>query len=124
MTTDWEDDGRRAVMQEFAEEAASEGNHFFYVRIPGDIQPLEREERFEAPLEIALEESELGSITGGGSQLGEGTTVEYCGIDVVVSDRAQALALIRKVMQGVRCPPATVIEEYVPEYAELPIWLD
>jgi hypothetical protein len=50
--------------------------------------------------------------------------VEYCGIDVVVSDRVRALALIREVMQGVRCPPATVIEEYVPEYAELPVWLE
>jgi hypothetical protein len=47
MTTEWEDDGRREVMQEFAEAAASEGNHFFYVRIPGDIQPLEREERLK-----------------------------------------------------------------------------
>jgi hypothetical protein len=124
MTTKWEDDGRREVLQGFAEDAASEGNHFFYVRIPGDIQPLEREERFEAPLEIALEESGLGSVTGGGSQLGEGTTIEYCGLDVVVSDRVRALALIRKVMQGVRCPQATVIEEYMPEYAELPIWFD
>ena len=124
MTTQWEDDGRRAVMQGFAEDAESEGNHFFYVRIPGDIQPLERAERFEDPLESALEESGLGSVTGGGSQLGEGTTVEYCGLDVVVSDREQALALIRKVMQSVRCPPDAVIEEYVPEYAELPIWLD
>lgn len=124
MTTKWEDDGRRAVMQDFAEAAHADGDHFFYVRIPGDIQPLEREERFEQPLELALQESGLGSVTGGGSQLGEGTTVEYCGLDVVVSERARAIALIRSVMQSVGCPLGAVLEEYLPEYSELPIWLD
>lgn len=109
-------------MQNFAEEAHSEGSHFLYVRIPGDIQPLEREERFERPLEVALQASGLGSVTGGGSQLGEGTTVEYCGLDVVVNDRLRAIQLVCSVMQRVGCPRTAVIEEYLPEYTELPIW--
>lgn len=124
MTTKWEDDGRRAVMQELAEEAQAAGNHFFYVRIPGDIQPEERAERFEDPLEAALADAGLGSVTGGGSQLGEGTSIEYCGIDVVVSDRNLALALIRQVMQNVGCPAGAVVEEYVPDYSELSVWPD
>ena len=122
MTTDWEGDGRRAVMQDLADEARSEGNHFFYVRIPGDIQPIERGDRFEDPLEAALQEGALGSVTGGGSQMAEGTRVEYCGLDVVVSDRARGIEVIRRVMQSVGCPQDAVIEEYVPAYSELPIW--
>ena len=46
-----------------ADEARSEGNHFFYVRIPGDIQPIERGDRFEDPLEAALQEAALGLVT-------------------------------------------------------------
>jgi len=122
MTTNWEGDGRREVMQELAEQADSEGEHFFYVRIPGDIQPLERADRFEEPLDAELERADLGSVTGGGSQLGEGTTIEYCGIDVVVADRRRGLEVIRSVLQGAGCPKDAVIEEYVPEYDELPVW--
>jgi hypothetical protein len=42
---------------------------FVYVKIPGDIQPLARGERFEDPLQVALEAEQLGNISGGGSQL-------------------------------------------------------
>jgi hypothetical protein len=114
----WEGDGRRAVMQDLAEDAHANGQHFFYVRIPGDIQPLERGARFEDPLDAALRESALGSVTGGGSQLGENDTIEYCGIDVVTVDRARGIELIRRVMQECQCPDGAVIEEYLPEYEE------
>ena len=122
MTANWEDDGRRAVMQDFAEEANADGKHFFYVRIPGDIQPIARADSFEDPLEAALQDAGLGAVTGGGSQMGEGTTVEYCGLDVVVLDRVRGLELIRTVMQKVSCPGDATIEEYLPNYRELPVW--
>lgn len=122
MAPKWEGDGRRAVMQDLAEEADADGKHFFYVRIPGDIQPIERGDRFENPLEAALKRAALGSVTGGGSQMGEGSCVEYCGLDVVVIDRSRGIDLIRRVMQDQGCPLASVIEEYLPEYCELPVW--
>ena len=40
---------------------------FVYVKIPGDIQPLARGERFEDPLDDALSASGLGQVSGGGS---------------------------------------------------------
>jgi hypothetical protein len=55
-------------MQDFAERAHANGEFFFYVRIPGNVEPLERGARFEDPLEAALQESGLGSVEGGGSQ--------------------------------------------------------
>jgi hypothetical protein len=122
MTAKWEGDGRRAMMEEMAEEARSEEKYFFYVRIPGDIQPIERAERFEDPLDAALREADLGSVTGGGSQTGEGARVEYCGVDVVVIDRSLGIDLICRVMQSLGCPQGAVIEEYLPEYSEFPIW--
>src|SRR5262245_36220953 len=109
-------------MQDFAESARDEGNHFFYVRIPGDVQPIERGDRFEDPLDEALRNAGIGSVTGGGSQLGEGSTVAYCGLDVVVSDRDRGLEIIRRVMQTSECPRDAVVEEYLPDYSELPVW--
>lgn len=106
--------GREAVMFKFAQDAAKNGEHFFYVKIPGDIRPEERERKFETPLAAALRNQGLGRITGGGSQLGEGTSIEYCGLDVVVKDKHEALAVIRDVLRESGAPSSTTIEEYLP----------
>ncbi len=78
-------DGRQEVMLGFAEAAAERGQHFFYVLIPEPMGPMDRGEKYEDPLSDAL--GELGEVTGGGSQLGEGDTIAFCGLDVVVNDR-------------------------------------
>jgi hypothetical protein len=72
--------------------------------------------------DAALQEASLGSVTGGGSQMGGGTRVEYCGLDVAVSARTRGLELIRRVMQSVGCPQTAVIEEFSPDYSEPPVW--
>jgi hypothetical protein len=111
-------DGRQETLLGFAEDARDRGEFFFYVRIPGDVQPLERGERYEDPLQAALNAEDLGEVTGGGSQMGEGKSVAFCGLDVVVRDRDRGLALIRAVMRQLGAPPGTVIEEYLPSYRE------
>ena len=114
-------DGRQETLLGFAEGAQKRGRFFFYVRIPGDIQPIERGERFEDPLQSALDAEDLGEVTGGGSQMGEGKTVEFCGLDVEVTDRYRGLQLIRKVMHRLDAPSGTVIEEYLPVFREFPL---
>jgi hypothetical protein len=85
---------------------------FIYVKIPGDIQPLVRGERFEDPLQTALAELGLGSISGGGSQLDDPypdgrPRVEFCGIDVDVKDREKARAFLMKKLVELDAPPGT-----------------
>jgi len=112
-------DGRQEVMQDFAKGAAARGQHFFYIKIPESLGPVDRGEKYEDPLAAAL--GELGDVTGGGSQLGEGNTIEYCGIDVVVNDRDRGLKVIRKTMRSCGAPSDTIIEEYRPKFRELPL---
>ena len=111
-------DGRQETLLDFAEGARERGHFFFYVRILGDIQPMARGERFEDPLQAALNAQDLGEVTGGGSQMGEGNAVEFCGLDVEVTDHDRGLQLIREVMRRLGAPPGTVIEEYLPVYRE------
>ena len=111
-------DGRQETLLGFAEDARDRGNVFFYVRIPGDIQPLERGARYEDPLQAALKGEDLGEVIGGGSQMGTGKNVVFCGLDIEVHDRDRGLALIRSVMRRLGAPPDTVIEEYLPNYRE------
>lgn len=110
-------DGRQEVMLGFAETAAERRQHFFYVLIPEPLGPVDRGERYEDPLSDAL--GELGDVTGGGSQMGEGDTIAFCGINVVVNHRERGLKVIRECMRSCGAPPDTIIEEYVPEFAEL-----
>jgi hypothetical protein len=112
---------RGEVMLGFAESAAAEGRFFFYVRIPKSVGPLDRCDLYEDPLQEALSAADLGEITGGGSQLGDGGSIAYCGLDVVVTDRGRGLALIRETMRRLGAPSGTVIEEYLPTYREHPI---
>jgi hypothetical protein len=114
--------GRGEIMLGFAESAAADGHFFFYIRIPASVGPLDRGDLYEDPLQDALSEADLGEITGGGSQLGDGNSIAYCGLDVVVTDRDRGLALIRETMQRLGAPPDTVIEEYLPTYREHPIY--
>lgn len=108
-------------MYDFACSAAEDGNHFLYVLIPGDIRPIERGERFEGPLQELLSASELGKVTGGGSQLGEGSSIEYCGIDVVLYDLERGIQLLRQELPRLGAPRNTVIEQYLPERLNHPI---
>lgn len=74
---------------------------FVFVMLPGDIQPLARGERFEDPLQEVLQGAGVAHVSGGGSQLdsphADGSArVAFAGIDIDVSDRAQALRLLRQ----------------------------
>jgi hypothetical protein len=85
---------------------------FIYIKIPGDIQPLVRGERFEEPLQAVLEEAQLGNISGGGSQLDDpypdgSPRVEFCGLDVDVTDTDRARALLKHELINLQAPAGT-----------------
>lgn len=115
-------EGREAVMYDFACSAAEDGNHFLYVLIPGDIRPIERGDRFEDPIQESLSAADLGKVTGGGSQRGEGNTIEYCGIDVVVYDLNRGIQHLKEELARLGAPPNTVIEQYLPERLDHPVY--
>lgn len=111
---------KRAQAEEPEAEPAEEppepvdAESFVYVMIPGNIMPLERGDLFEDPIDDLLAERELGSVTGGGSQMGEddaegNPTVEYCGIDIDVTELSGALVLLREALVSLKAPEGTEI---------------
>ncbi len=112
---------RVAVMQDFALDARTRGEHFVFVRIPEPLAPRERGDRYEDPLIAAFAATRLGRVTGGGQQLGEGRSIVYCGIDVVLTNRVAGLEFLRETLHRLGAPPATVIEEFLPEFRETPL---
>lgn len=112
-------DGRQAVMLSMAEAAADRRQHFFYILIREPLKPVDRETKYAEPLNEAL--GELGEVSGGGSLVGEDKVIEFCGLDVVVNHRENGLKLIRECLRACGAGPHTVIEEYLPEFVELPL---
>ena len=109
---------RIVFLTEMAVEAKKTGETLFYVRIPGNIQPLERQSRFEEPLDALLKEAGIGEVTGGGEQMGNCNNVLYSGLDVYVNDRALGLQFLRHTLKSLETPDETVIEEFLPQWQE------
>ena len=86
---------------------------FVYIKIPGNLDPMDRGELFENPLQEALDKERLGGITGGGSQLSDpnesGNSIDFCGIDVDLYDAARGLALLRNELVRLQSPPGTML---------------
>ena len=88
------------------------GTHFVYVKIPDDIGPLDRGERYEDPIQESLDSRGLGDVTGGGSQLGDerpdGTRpIEFCGLDLELVDLDEGRALLRSRLVELGAPEGT-----------------
>lgn len=95
-----------------AEEPDFDPGRFVYLKVPGDIGPFERGEKYEDPLRNALADATLGEVTGGGSQLDDpypdGTPrIEFCGVDIHVTDLEPALELLRERLRALGAPVGT-----------------
>ncbi len=112
---------RVAHMRGMPQQAWDRGLFFFHIRIPEPLYPKQRGEKYEEPLTEALRAARLGKVNGGGQQLGEGNTIVYCGVDVVLRERVRGLALLREVLNRLGAPRGTVIEEFIPEFIEHPL---
>ena len=85
---------------------------FVYVKIPGDVGPIDRGTLFENPIDSALAIGSLGAVLGGGSSLGEersdGTRpIEFCGIDIDTTNRDGALSILRTLLPSLNAPIGT-----------------
>src|SRR5713226_6830643 len=88
---------------------------FVFVRIPESLEPLERAEKYEDPLEESLASSGFGVLTGGGAMLsapdGDGhREIEWCGIDIELFNFDAGLELISTELKRLGAPKGTMLE--------------
>ena len=63
-------------------------------RLYEHVEPIDRGERYEDPLDDALKGAGLGTVTGGGSQLGELGEIEFADVEIEVANVNAALPVI------------------------------
>lgn len=87
---------------------------FVYVRMPVDLDPMDRHELFAEPLTEALEKENLGTVTGGGTMFsppdddGE-DEVQFSGIDVDLYELARGIDLLRRELIRLQAPQGTTL---------------
>ena len=93
------------------DQVSEENPLFVYVKIPGNIGPMERGKLFEDPLQSALSREHLGEVTGGGSQLADEdtSTILFCGLDIDVYDVERGIALLRRELIRLKAPMDTFL---------------
>lgn len=97
---------------ELVEQQSLNPEEFIYVKIPGNIQPVQRGEQFEDRIDPVLSARRLGSVSGGGSSLADPLPdgrrlVEFCGLDIDTEDRDGALEALRDVLPQIGAPTGT-----------------
>lgn len=85
---------------------------FIYVKLPGNIQPIQRGEQFEDRIDPVLTEAGLGVVSGGGSSLADPLPdgrrlVAFCGIDIDTPKRDSALPVLRDLLPKLEAPVGT-----------------
>jgi len=103
--------------------AVSHELELIFVRLPEPLEPNERGDRYEDPLNAELQLADLGEVSGGGAQLSElradgSRSIEWCGIDVDTTDVRRALTLLRRELPHLGCHTGTTLD-YTLEGVEL-----
>jgi hypothetical protein len=84
--------------------------HFVYVKILQAIDPMQRGEDYEEPLDEFLQENELGLVSGGGTMQDKWGKVLFAGIDLEVDDLDRAIPLIARKLTELGVPEGSELE--------------
>lgn len=77
---------------------------FAYAQLNARVQPIDRGDRYEDPLQDALDAKGWAAVTGGGTMQQANTEIDYCGIDLDLMDVEKAVPLICEVLESCGAP--------------------
>ncbi len=80
-----------------------------FARIPEHIEPIDRGERYEDPLSLALEAENLGQVTGGGSQLDEHYRIAFVELEIELADLTRGVPLVISTLESLGAPRGSVL---------------
>jgi hypothetical protein len=78
--------------------------HLVLARLYEHIEPIDRGDRYEDPLQAALEEAGIGRVTGGGSQLDELGAITYVDIEIELANLDDALRIVADALEAAGAP--------------------
>ena len=83
--------------------------HLVLARMYEYIEPIDRGERYEDPLQGALEAQKAGAVTGGGSQMNADGGIDFVDVEVELANLDDALQLTASVLEQAGAPRGSEI---------------
>jgi hypothetical protein len=78
--------------------------HVVIARVYEHIEPIDRGNRYEDPLQAALDAAQAGQVTGGGSQLNELGEIDYADIEIELANLHDALRIVTATLEKSGAP--------------------
>ncbi len=85
--------------------------HLVLARVYEHIEPIDRGERYEDPLQAALEQAEIGRVTGGGSQLNELGGIAYADVEIELANLDEALRVVTNALEKAGAPQGSELRD-------------
>ena len=79
-------------------------SHVVVARLYEHVEPIDRGNRYEDPLQAVLDETNTGRVTGGGSQLNELGGIDYAEIEIELSNLDEALRIVSAALEKSGAP--------------------
>jgi hypothetical protein len=78
--------------------------HLVLARVYEHIEPIDRGDRYEDPLQAVLEKTGIGRVTGGGSQLNELGGIAYADVEIELANLDEALEIVAEALERAGAP--------------------
>jgi hypothetical protein len=78
--------------------------HIITARIPEHIEPLDRGQRYEAPLNDALASRELGMLSSAGTHLTPESEIGYVDLEIALANLNAALGVVKRTLEAQGAP--------------------
>lgn len=90
----------------FSRKKPPQNNAMIIARLNARVQPVDRGEYFEDPLDEVLKSSNIGEVTGGGTQLAdEPDGIEFCDVEIMAVDLSEeTIALVVETLEKLGAP--------------------
>ena len=73
--------------------------HVVLARLYEHIEPIDRGEEYEDPLQAVLDEAKIGQVTGGGSQMNELGVIDYADIEIELANLDDGLRIVSEALE-------------------------
>jgi hypothetical protein len=83
--------------------------HVVVARLYEHIEPIDRGERYEDPLDAVLQKAAVGRVTGGGSQLNELGAIDFVDVEIELANLSEAVAAVTGALEQAGAPQGSEI---------------
>lgn len=83
--------------------------HLVLARLYEHVEPIDRGNRYEDPLQAVLEKSNLGQVAGGGTQLNELGAIAYADLEIELANLDDAVRTVADALEAAGAPEGSEI---------------